>query len=214
MFKDRADAAEQLAQRLRYFKGESPLVLAIPRGGVPMAKRIADALGGELDVVLVHKLGAPGNPEYAVGAVSEDGTVQLSEHGRRLCSDKYIEREVDIQLRTLRARRQSYTPVRPPIEPTGRVVIVVDDGSATGATMIAALQTLRQHAPRQLIAALGVAPPDALRRIEAAADTVICLAAPALFYAVGQHFSDFRQISDEEVIELLRQAREDGTIDE
>ncbi|MCO6440714.1 MAG: phosphoribosyltransferase [Nitrococcus mobilis] len=213
MFKDRMDAAEQLAHRLRHLKGERPLVLAIPRGAVPMAKHIADALGGELDVVLVHKLGAPGNPEYAVGAVSEDGTVELSAHGRKLCSEDYIEREVDTQLRTLRARRQSYTPVRPPIDPTGRVVIVVDDGSATGATMIAALQTLRQHAPRQLIAALGVAPPDALRRIEAAADAVICLAAPSMFYAVGQHFADFRQISDEEVIELLRHTTEQGTTD-
>ncbi len=213
MFKDRTEAAKQLAQRLRYFKGERPLVLAIPRGAVPMAKHIADALGGELDVVLVHKLGAPDNPEYAVGAVSEDGTVELSAHGRRLCSEDYIEREVDTQLRTLRARRRSYTPIRPPIDPTGRVVIVVDDGSATGATMIAALQTLRQRAPRQLIAALGVAPSDALSSIAAAADAVICLATPSPFYAVGQHFSDFRQISDEEVIELLRQTTEHGATD-
>lgn len=214
MFKNRADAAEQLAQRLRHLKGEHPLVLAIPRGAVPMAKLIADALDGELDTVLVRKLGAPGNPEYAVGAVSEDGTVELSEHGRRLCSKDYIEREVDAQLRVLRERRRCYTPVRPPINPTGRVVIVVDDGSATGATMIAALQTLRQREPRQLIAALGVAPPDTLRRIEAEADAVVCLAAPSAFYAVGQHFSDFRQVSDEEVVELLRQGAGYGTTGE
>lgn len=205
MFKDRADAAGQLVERLRHLKGEHPLVLAIPRGAVPMAKHIADALGGELDVVLVHKLGAPGNPEYAIGAVSEDGTVQLSEHGRRLCSEDYLEHEVDAQLRTLRERRQLYTPVRPPVDPTGRVVIVVDDGSATGATMIAALQTLRQRQPSRLIAALGVAPPDTLRRIEVEADEVICLLTPSLFYAVGQYFSDFRQVGDAEVVELLRQ---------
>lgn len=206
MFKNRADAALQLVQRLEHLKGEQPLVLAIPRGAVPMAKLIAEALDGELDAVLVRKLGAPGNPEYAIGAVSENGTVKLSEHGHRLSED-YIEREVDAQVRVLGERRQRYTPVRPPIDPAGRVVIVVDDGSATGATMIAALQTLRQRKPRQLIAALGVAPPDTLRRIEAEADAVICLAAPAAFYAVGQYFSDFGQVSDEEVIELLRQAR-------
>ena len=210
MFKDRSDAAEQLAERLRHLKGEHPLVLAIPRGAVPMAKRLAETLEGELDVVLVRKLGAPGNPEYAVGAVSEDGTVELSAHGQSLCSEDYIAHEVDAQLRTLQARRQSYTPVRPPIDPSGRVVIVVDDGSATGATMVAALQTLRRRAPQRLIAGLGVAPPDALRRIEAEADAVYCLLTPAAFYAVGQHFSDFRQVSDEEVIELLRLASRRG----
>lgn len=210
MFKDRSDAAEQLAERLRHLKGEHPLVLAIPRGAVPMAKHIAETLDGELDVVLVRKLGAPGNPEYAVGAVSEDGTVELSPHGQSICSEDYIAHEVDAQLRTLKARRQAYTPVRPPIDPSGRVVIVVDDGSATGATMVAALQTLRRRAPQRLIAALGVAPPDALRRIEAEADAVYCLATPAAFYAVGQHFSDFRQVSDEEVIELLRLASQRG----
>lgn len=204
MFKNRADAAQQLAKRLLHLKSEHPLVLAIPRGAVPMAKLITEALDGELDTVLVHKLGAPGNPEYAIGAVSEDGTVELSEHGRRLSAD-YIKREVSAQLQILRERRRRYTPVRAPIDPTGRIVIVVDDGSATGATMIAALQTLRQRKPGRLIAALGVAPPDTLRRIEAEADAVICLAAPAAFYAVGQHFSDFGQVSDEEVIELLRQ---------
>lgn len=204
MFKNRTDAARQLARRLGHLKGEHPLVLAIPRGAVPMAKLIAEALDGELDTVLVHKLGAPRNPEYAVGAVSEDGAVELSDHGRRLSED-YIKREVDAQLQVLGERRRRYTPVRPPIDPAGRIVIVVDDGSATGATMVAALQTLRQRKPRRLIAALGVAPADTLRRIEAGADEVICLAAPAVFHAVGEYFSDFGQVSDEEVIELLRQ---------
>lgn len=206
MFENREDAAQQLVQRLQYLKSEHPLVLAIPRGAVPMAKLIADALDGDLDAVLVHKLGAPGNPEYAIGAVNEDGTVELSEHARRLCSEDYIKQECEGQMQALRKRRRRYTPVRAPLDPHGRVVIVVDDGSATGATMIAALQTLRQRAPSQLVAALGVAPPDTLRRIKAAADAAIYLAAPPAFYAVGQYFSDFRQVSDEEVVNLLRQS--------
>ncbi|MDN5869808.1 MAG: phosphoribosyltransferase [Nitrococcus sp.] len=211
MFKDRADAALQLAQRLRHLEGEHPLVLAIPRGAVPMARLIADALGGELDIVLVHKLGAPGNPEYAIGAVSADGSVAISEQGRALCSKDYIDREVGAQLRILRARYRRYSVVRPPIDPSGRLVIVVDDGVATGATMLAALQALRQREPRRLIAALGVAPPETLRRIEAQADAIACLAAPSPFFAVGQYFADFRQVSDDEVVELLGQGTGHGT---
>lgn len=205
MFRDRIDAAQQLADRLSHLKGQHPLILGIPRGAMPMAKLIADALDGELDVVLVHKLGAPGNPEYAIGAVSEDGTVQTTDHGRMLfAGDDYLRAEADDQLNVLRARRMRYTPGRPPADPTGRIVVVVDDGSATGATMLAALRVLREQQPKRLIAAMGVSPPDTLLAIEKAADEVVCLAAPPNFYAVGQFFDDFRQVTDEEVMDLLR----------
>lgn len=203
MFRDRLDAADRLASRLSHLKGQNPLVLAIPRGGVPMGRRLADTLEGELDVVLVHKIGAPGNPEYAVGAVSETGSVHLDPAASHFASDA-VEREIRRQREALQQRRERYTPVRPPIPPDNRVVVVVDDGSATGATMEAALKTL-QGRPSRLIAALGVASPSAVARLEVLADEIACLSIPEGFMAVGQFFADFGQVEDAEVIELLGQ---------
>lgn len=205
MFRNRHDAAERLAERLGHLKGEHPLVLAIPRGGVPMGRIISDTLGGELDVVLVRKIGAPGNPEYAIGAVSEDGSVHLEEAAREY-SDDWIAREVGRQRELIEERRRRYTPVRSPIDPAGRIVVVVDDGSATGATMAAALATLRQRGPARLVAALGVAPPDTLARLESLADEVVCGEVPERFGSVGRFFADFDQVSDDEVVALLASA--------
>src|SRR5690554_5945171 len=206
MFRNRLDAAHRLATRLGHLSGRHPLVLAIPRGGVPMGRVIADALQGDLDVVLVRKVGAPGNPEYAIGAVSEDGSVHMEETAREY-SDDWIAREVGRQRELIEERRRRYTPVRSPIDPSGRIVVVVDDGSATGATMAAALATLRQRGPTRLIAALGVAPPDTLARLKAMADGWACPGAPRHFGAVGQFFADFGQVEDEEVVRLLGATR-------
>jgi predicted phosphoribosyltransferase len=204
-FADRETAARELAQSLAAWRGQRPLVLAIPRGAVPMGKIIAEALDGELDVVLVRKLGAPGNPEFAIGSVDETGHVYVADHARQLgISDRYIEQEKTAQLETMRKRRADYTPVRAPIDPKDRVAIVVDDGIATGSTMIAALRAVRAKQPKRLIAAMGVAPPDTLERLRREADEVVCLAAPVHFYAVGQFFADFPQVSDEEVIACLK----------
>ncbi len=210
MFKDRLDAARRLAEQLDELDLDRPLVLAIPRGAVPMAKVIAHALGGELDVVLVRKLGAPGNPEFAIGAISEHGDVSLNQQSVVIYGQKYIDSEAAAQLETLRQRRQSYTPVRTPMDPAGREVVVVDDGSATGSTMEAALKAVRSRRPARLVAALGVAPPDVVRRMEELADDVVCLHAPTHFYAVGQFFNDFSQVTDEEVIRLLREHAQAG----
>ncbi|SDJ71236.1 phosphoribosyltransferase [Billgrantia gudaonensis] len=203
MFRDRRDAAERLADRLMHLKGVNPLVLAIPRGGVPMGWHLATALEGELDVVLVHKIGAPGSPEFAIGAVNEAGERYLDPAASRFSSE-VVEREAERQRQVLQQRRERYTPVHPPIPPDDRVVIVVDDGSATGATMEAALKTL-QGRPARLIAALAVASEEAVARLEPLADEVVCLAVPPNFMAVGQFFANFGQVSDEEVIALLEQ---------
>jgi predicted phosphoribosyltransferase len=205
MFANREHAAQQLAERLETVVGDRPLVLAIPRGGVPMGKVIAEALGGELDAVLVHKLGAPGNPELAVGAVSEQGDVLVRETARALGVDQdYIDREAKTQLKQLRARRRMYTPDRGPISPAGRTVIVVDDGVATGSTMEAALRAVRKASPATLIVATAVAPADTVATLREWADEVVCLETPARFVAVGQVFVEFEPVADEEVTAALR----------
>jgi predicted phosphoribosyltransferase len=202
-FENREHAGRLLARKLIAYKGKTPLVLGIPRGAVPMAKIIADFLEGELDVALVHKLGAPGEPELAIGSVDETGHVYLTEHAYGI-DPGYIETEKNRQLEVLRQRRARYTPFRSPISPSGRIAIVVDNGIATGATMIAALRAVREKKPAKLVAAVAVAPPITVGRMSEEADEVVCLMKPLDFYAVGQFFEDFAQVSDEEVVAILQ----------
>jgi predicted phosphoribosyltransferase len=205
-FKDRKEAAILLARRLAPYRGQTPLVLAIPRGAVPMAKIISEALEGEMDVVLVHKLGAPGQPELAIGSVDETGQVYLGRYAREI-DPEYLREETAAQMKTLRFRRALYTPVHPPISPAHRIVIVVDDGIATGASMIAALRAVRAQDPKKLIAAAAVASPPSLQEIRDLADEIVCLEVPEDFFAVGQFFEEFNQVSDDEVTDILRESR-------
>jgi predicted phosphoribosyltransferase len=205
IFNDRNDAARKLAEKLQQYKGQNPLILAIPRGAVPMAKVLAEQLGGSFDVVLVRKLRAPYQPELAIGSIDESGWAYIASHAPSTgASQEYIEAEKKTQMETIRKRRNQYTPIRPPIDPSGRIVIVIDDGLATGATMISALHGLRARNPARLICAVPVAPPETLKRVAAMADEVVCLYAPDYFQAVGQFYQNFSQVEDDEVIDILR----------
>lgn len=205
MFKDRKEAALLLVEQLKDYIGKHPLILAIPRGAVPMAKIIADKLDGDFDVVLVRKLRAPDYPELAVGSIDESGWTYIADHAGSVGADsEYIEAERQQQMATIKHRRAQYTPVRPPIDPAGRIVIVIDDGLATGATMISALHGLRSRKPARLICAIPVSPPETLRKIQPLADQVVCLDTPDNFRAVGQFYVDFPQVEDEDVIKVLQ----------
>ncbi len=204
MFKDRIDAAHQLAQRLQAYQGKNPLILGIPRGAVPMALHIAHALHGQMDVVLVRKLRAPHQQELAIGAVTESGwTTPADGFGAYPASSSYFAEEKQRQLNTIAERRKLYRPLHPAVSPTGRIVIVVDDGIATGASMCAALHSVRANQPQKLICAVPVASPEALQAISTLADEVVCLQSPNDFQAVGQFYQHFPQVEDDEVAAML-----------
>ncbi len=202
-FADREEAARQLAAALKPLALERPVVLGVPRGGVVLADVIARELGGTMDIVLARKIGAPGNPEYALGAVGESGEVYLQPYATRLADESYLKAETGRQMQVIRERRRRYRAVRPKEPLAGRDVVLVDDGIATGSTMEAAVTAVLAEKPRRLVVAVPVAPPEAVARLAQKAEVVV-LSAPADFVAVGAYYRSFPQVSDEEVIEILK----------
>ena len=209
MFRNREDAALQLAQRLQARKLKDPVVLGIPRGGVVTAAVLARELGAELDVVLSRKLRAPYQPELAIGAIGEDGEVYLTSFARQAAgvTEAYIREERNHQIAEITRRSKLFRAVKPPADVTGRSVIVTDDGIATGATMLAALHVLSARKPHEVIVAVPVAPPETLERFRPHCSHVECLLTPADFEAISQFYGDFQQVEDEEVVRLLRESR-------
>lgn len=209
MFRNREDAAVQLAQRLKGLKLKDPVVLGIPRGGVVTAAFLARAIGAELDVVLSRKLRAPYQPELAVGAIGEDGEVYLNAFAREVpgVTEAYIRDERDHQIAEIARRSKLFRAVKPPADVTDRSVIVTDDGIATGSTMLAALHVLGAQKPHEIIVAVPVAPPETIERLRRQCSHVECLLTPGDFEAISQFYADFKQVEDEEAVRLLRESR-------
>jgi putative phosphoribosyl transferase len=212
LFRDRRDAGRRLADTLVHYKNERLVVFALPRGGVPVGFEVAKTLAAPLEVLLVRKIGAPGQAELGLGAIVDgaDPQLVLNEDVIRTVQPRpgYIEAEKQRQLTELERRRRRYVGNRPAISVEGRTAIVVDDGIATGGTVRAALRGLSRLRPARLVLAVPVAPADSLRELALECDHVVCLATPEPFFAVGQHYHDFTQTEDEEVIRLLDEGRQ------
>ncbi len=210
-FRDRREAGRLLAVALADYRAEAPVVLALPRGGVPVAAVIAEALDAPLDIVLVRKIGAPRQPELAMGAVVDGGDVIVVRNPDVIRALSISEADFDDacqrELAEIERRRTRYMAGRASTNVAGRTVIVVDDGLATGATMRAALRALRQRGAKRLVLAVPVGPADTLAEMESEADAVVCLEIPEFFAAIGNYYADFSQTSDEEVTALLDAAR-------
>jgi putative phosphoribosyl transferase len=198
---NREQAAELLADRLAHYRGEKGVVLAIPRGGLPVAAPIAKRLGMPLEVVVSKKIGHPSNPEFAIGAVSLD---DVEVDYRSDVSQEYIAAEAARLQESLRKKYRLFMGNRQPVDVRDRIVILVDDGIATGKTLLSTVNTIKKKHPRKIIVAVPVAPASAIRHFEAIVDEVVCLLVPPFFQAVGQFYQEFTQVSDEEVIFLLQ----------
>lgn len=210
-FTDRRDAGRRLAGAMAHLKGSNAIVLALPRGGVPVGFEVARALDANLDVLIVRKIGAPGHEELGIGAIvgGPRPELVLNEDVAQMvgASSRYVEMEKARQLTEIERRKLVYRGDRPSPSVAGRTVIVVDDGIATGSTMKAALKALRRMEPARLVLAVPVAPPDSIAALASECDEVVCLSQPWPFFAVGAHYADFRQTEDSEVVRLLAEAR-------
>ncbi|MEM3401382.1 MAG: phosphoribosyltransferase [Nitrososphaerota archaeon] len=209
VFKNREEAGRLLAKALKDYKGYDCVVLAIPRGGVVVGYYVAEELGCPLDVIIPRKLGAPLQPELAIGAVAEDGTTVLNEDliESMGVSQQYIERKIKEEVAEIRRRASLYRSGREMIPIKDKIAILVDDGLATGATMKAAISYIKRLGPKAIVVAVPVAPPDVVRSLRREVDKVVCLSTPEPFFAIGQFYEEFEQVEDEEVIRLLSARR-------
>ena len=211
IYENRSDAGKRLARELADYKSQDPLILALPRGGLPVAAEIARALNAPLDLILVRKLGVPGEPELAMGAVIDGAEPYVVRNEDVLSflpmSEEEFKRVCDRELAEIERRRVLYLKDRARADPKDRVVIVVDDGVATGATTRAALRAIRKRSPKKLVLAVPVAPTGTLAELEGEADEIVCLQSHEPFYAIGLYYADFHQVSDKEVIDMLSKAR-------
>ncbi len=207
-FRDRVEAGQRLASKLAWLRDQQGvIVLGVPRGGVVVASEVAKALHAPLDVYITRKLGAPHNPELAIGALASDGSAFLDQDmiRSRGVPDEFVQDEIERQRKEIARRMSAYRGARPEPDLRDKTVVLVDDGVATGATVAASLRAIRQRRPKQLILAVPVGAADSISSLQKEADRVVCLYSPEVFWAVGSFYSDFGQTSDEEVIQLLAQ---------
>ncbi len=204
-FSDRVEAGRRLGEELKKTYGNEAVVLGIPRGGVVVAESLAQVLGATLDIVLSRKIGAPGNPEFAIGAISEDGELFLNKDfvHQTGAGHEYVEQERARQTAEIKRRRILFRNAHPKVPLKNRTVIITDDGIATGATFQAALWAVRQECPIRLIAAIPVGPEDSLCKVAEDADELLCARVPDFFYALSQFYAQFDQIEDKQVLEIL-----------
>ncbi|MDI6853878.1 MAG: phosphoribosyltransferase [Deltaproteobacteria bacterium] len=204
-FRDRVDAGRRLAALLAKYKNQNAVVYALPRGGVPVAKEIARKLHCPLDLVIIRKIGHPGNPEYALGAIAEDGLLVVDEEDLARVDPKWFEAEKEKQIHEAIRRRKLYLGGREPISATGKIAIVVDDGIATGSTMLAAVKKIKQEKPEKIVVAVAVSPKETAQRFAEEVDEFVAVTIPEIFWgAIGYYYDDFSQVSDEGVIALLK----------
>lgn len=208
IFNDRRNAGERLAERLEIYRGRKPLILAVPRGGVVVAEPVFEKLGGDLDLIITRKIGAPHQSELAIGATSGDGFVMLNDEliSRLGVFPDYLEKAAAKEQTEIRRRLDIYRGDRPIPGIEGRLVILVDDGVATGYTLLAALRSLQQQKPAELALAVPVGPPETLGRLKKEVNAMVYLEAPVDFAAVGQFYHRFNQVNDQEVVDILRKA--------
>ena len=205
MFKDREEAGRMLARQLVQYRGKDAIVYALPRGGVMLGFEVARFIDAPLDLVIARKIGHPENPEYAIGAVTEEGEMFCNEKEKKELDASWLAEEIKKEQKEAKRRREAYLEGRPRLSAKGKIAIVIDDGVATGLTLLSALKSIRKDEPKELVVAVPVAPNDVVETLRSAADTVVVLMDEKMYLgAVGAYYHNFPQVSDEEVIELLK----------